>query len=108
MPTQKIKIPESTTTRKDLLNTIKAQFAKVLPALKEQLGEKKFEKRIKKASKVLVAGIKKAVEEKNVVAEKTAVVIKNAGKKKIVIAAKKPVKAAKKDLNTKKAGKKVK
>jgi hypothetical protein len=42
-----------------ILNTVIAQLATSLTVLKAQLGEKKFSKRIKKAAKLLVAGIEK-------------------------------------------------
>lgn len=46
--------------KENLLLIVTEQLQTALPILKEQLGEKKFVKRIKKAAKLLVAGIKKA------------------------------------------------
>jgi hypothetical protein len=43
----------------DILQKITAQLLSGLTSLKEQLGDKKYEKRIKKAAKLLVEGIKK-------------------------------------------------
>ena len=48
MTTKKITVKESTNTKDNPLQTTIAQLQTALPALKEQLGEKKFEKRIKK------------------------------------------------------------
>jgi hypothetical protein len=42
-----------------ILKTVTEHLATALTALKTQLGEKKFNKRIKKAAKLLVAGIEK-------------------------------------------------
>ncbi|MCW3091994.1 MAG: hypothetical protein JWP81_3063 [Ferruginibacter sp.] len=41
-----------------MVHEISAQIALALPGLKERLGEKKFDKRIKKAVKLLTEGIK--------------------------------------------------
>jgi len=41
-----------------MLKEIVDQLTKALPALKEKIGDKKFEKRIKKAAKLLTEGIK--------------------------------------------------
>ena len=48
-----------------LVNTIADQLQTALPKLKEQLGEKKFEKRINKVAKKLVAGIKEVPTKKS-------------------------------------------
>ena len=77
----------------DILNTITDQLHIGLSTLKEQLGEKKFEKRIKKAAKLLVAGIEKK-QAKN-------------SEKKQVAPAKKTVAPAKKSIKIKKAAKNV-
>jgi hypothetical protein len=45
-------------TKKETRKEISAQLANALSGLKETLGEKKFERRIKKAAKLLTAGIK--------------------------------------------------
>jgi hypothetical protein len=42
-----------------LLKTVTEQLVTSLAALKAQVGEKKFNKRIKKAAKLLVAGVEK-------------------------------------------------
>ena len=70
MPTKKIAIKKNTVAPEDLLKTITDQLHKALPTLSELLGEKKFEKRIKKAAKLLVAGINKNATKKPVVATK--------------------------------------
>jgi hypothetical protein len=47
-----------------MLKEIVDQLTKALPSLKEKIGEKKFEKRIKKAAKLLTEGIKNSDSEK--------------------------------------------
>ena len=47
-------------TKKETRKEISTQLANALTGLKETLGEKKFERRIKKAAKLLTAGIKVA------------------------------------------------
>ena len=59
METEKKTIIKNAIGRKEMQKTISDQLHTDLPILKEQLGEKKFEKRIKKASKMLVSGMKK-------------------------------------------------
>jgi hypothetical protein len=71
-------------SKKNMRKTISDQLYTVLSALKEHLGEKKFEKRIKKASKMLVSGIKKTPNKKAVVTHKNAA---KPRKKDIVITA---------------------
>jgi hypothetical protein len=66
---------KNTVSKKNMRKTISDQLYTVLSALKEHLGEKKFEKRIKKASKMLVSGIKKTPKKKAVVTHKKAVAI---------------------------------
>lgn len=50
---------KSTVADEQILKTITEQLTTSLTALKAQLGDKKFNKRIKKAAKLLVAGIEK-------------------------------------------------
>lgn len=85
MTTKKIAVKESTSTKHKALHTIIAQLQTALPVLKEQLGEKKFEKRIKKAAKVLVAGIKKAPAKKTALPVKKVIPVKKVAtpKKKV-------------------------
>lgn len=73
MPTKKTVVPKIKSAQEDMKQTIADQLEKALPALKEQLGEKKFEKRIKKAVKRLVAGTKKAPKKKPAAIAKKAV-----------------------------------
>ncbi|MEO5889775.1 MAG: hypothetical protein ABIQ31_05950 [Ferruginibacter sp.] len=56
-----------------MLKDIVQQLSQALPALKEMLGEKKFEKRIKKAAKLLSEGIKPVSGKKTPVKKATAV-----------------------------------
>jgi hypothetical protein len=64
--------------KKDMLKTVTEQLNTTLKPLKIQLGEKEFKKRIKKAAKKLVAGIKKVPAKKSISVAK-----KNAALKKI-------------------------
>jgi len=47
-----------------MLKEIVDQLTRALPALKEKIGDKKFEKRVKKAAKLLTEGIKDSAPEK--------------------------------------------
>ena len=58
MPTKKIAVKKNPIAKEEILKTITEQLLTGLTLLKEQLGDKKFEKRIKKAAKLLTAGIK--------------------------------------------------
>ncbi|MEJ7586528.1 MAG: hypothetical protein WKI04_03090 [Ferruginibacter sp.] len=58
------------TPKEKILEAIAIQISTAFPAIKASLGEKKFEKRIKKAGKLLVDGIK--FESKSGVQEKAA------------------------------------
>jgi hypothetical protein len=60
MPTKKIAVKKDTKSKDALLKEITGKLTAALPELKEKIGVKKFDKRIKKVSKVLIAGIKKA------------------------------------------------
>ena len=62
--------------KKKALITVTEQLNSSLTSLKRQLGEKKFKKRIKKAAKKLVAGIKKAPVKKAVSKTKKAALLK--------------------------------
>jgi len=78
---------------KDLmLKEIVEQLTIALPALKEKIGDKKFEKRIKKAAKLLSEGIKNSAPEKEQ-KTKAAVPKKAPAKAKVVAPAKKATKA---------------
>ncbi|MEP7109543.1 MAG: hypothetical protein ABI760_16235 [Ferruginibacter sp.] len=52
------------TSKETILREIGLQLSQALPSLKESLGEKKFEKRVRKAAKLLCEGIKPADTEK--------------------------------------------
>ena len=58
MQTKKAPAKKNSNGQHQLRNTVTGQLVTALPSLKELLGEKKFEKRINKAAKKLVAGIK--------------------------------------------------
>jgi hypothetical protein len=58
MSTSKITVTKKDHSKKSTRKEIGLQLANVLNGLKESLGEKKFERRIKKAAKLLTAGIK--------------------------------------------------
>jgi len=77
-------------SKKTLLAEVSLQISKSFPALKEKLGDKKFEKRIKKAAKMLIEGIKettpkKAAETKTIITAKAPAPSKKAAtpKKKV-------------------------
>ena len=81
MPTKKTAVKKNAPAKENILKTIKDQLSTTLLELKDQLGEKKFGKRIKKAAKLLVAGIKKQPIKKPVpVAKKTTVAVKKVTK----------------------------
>lgn len=65
-------IKKITIDKESVQKAVAEQLQIVLPLLKEQLGEKKFERRIKKVAKILVAGIKKAAVKKSIPAAKKA------------------------------------
>jgi hypothetical protein len=58
MPSKKITIEEKSIDKATMLKTVAAHLQTALPGLKEHFSEKKFEKRINKAAKILVNGIK--------------------------------------------------
>jgi hypothetical protein len=80
VPTKKVVVKKSTPEKQgDMLNILTGQCKSALSKLKDQLGEKKFEKRIKKISKLLTKGLKKEpVKKSAVAAKKTQVVVKKA------------------------------
>jgi hypothetical protein len=49
---------KSVSLKKEIYQQITGQLSTTLPAVKEILGEKKFEKRVKRAAKLLSQGIK--------------------------------------------------
>jgi len=58
MAKSKTKSAKSISLKKEISQQLTAQLTTSLPALKEILGEKKFENRIKKAARLLTNGIK--------------------------------------------------
>ncbi len=58
MATKQPTVNKISTPKKTLLAEVVLQISKAVPALSPLLGEKKFEKRIKKAAKLLIEGIK--------------------------------------------------
>ena len=58
MSTKQPTVNKTSTPKKTLLAEVVLQISKAVPTLKALLGEKKFEKRIKKAAKLLIEGIK--------------------------------------------------
>ena len=81
---KKASTKKTVSPKKKILKTVTAQLNSSLTGLKGQLGEKKFKKRIKKAAKKLVAGIKKTP------VKKTASKVKKATLLKTKAALKKP------------------
>jgi Fic family protein len=80
MATQNKAVKKTPVDRKNMLKTVTGQLNLSLIPLKIQLGEKEFKKRIKKAAKKLVAGIKKATVKKSISAAKKKVVLKKTKK----------------------------
>ena len=64
MAKTKLKSTKSISLKKEINQQLTAQLTTSLPALKEILGEKKFENRIKKAAKLLSDGIKEKAPKK--------------------------------------------
>lgn len=64
MAKNKSKAIKSISLKKEINHQITGQLTTSLPGLKEILGEKKFQNRIKKAAKLLSDGIKEKVPEK--------------------------------------------
>jgi hypothetical protein len=67
---------KATNGSEKILKTVTAQLNSSLTSLKAELGEKKFEKRIKKVAKKLVAGIKNKPSKKVVTNPKKATPVK--------------------------------
>jgi hypothetical protein len=65
MSTKQITENKKSTPKKTLLLEVSLQISKSFPVLREKLGDKKFEKRIKKAAKMLIEGIKDATPKKD-------------------------------------------
>ena len=61
MAKSKLKAVKSISLKKEIIQQLTAQLTTSLPGLKEILGAKKFESRIKKAAKLLSEGIKEKV-----------------------------------------------
>jgi hypothetical protein len=72
MSTKQITENKKSTPKKTLLLEVSLQISKSFPVLREKLGDKKFEKRVKKAAKILIEGIKETAPKK---AAKTKVVL---------------------------------
>lgn len=72
MQTKKSTIKKNNNGQEKLRSTVANQLNTALPTLKELLGEKKFEKRINKVAKKLVAGIKESPAKKPAIAVKKA------------------------------------
>ncbi len=81
MATQIKATKKTSINRKGMLKTVTEQLNTNLTSLKIHLGEKEFTKRIKKAAKKLVAGIKKAPLKRGVPVAKKAIVVKKKAKK---------------------------
>ena len=64
MSDKKITDNKKETAREIMLKQMVDQLTNALPALKEAIGDKKFEKRIRKAAKLLTEGIKNNEPEK--------------------------------------------
>ncbi len=76
MATKKIIIKNPIPPADNILKRVTEQLNTSLTSLKVQLGEKKFKKRIKKAAKKLVAGIKKIPLKKAVTKSKKTIPVK--------------------------------
>ena len=70
MPAKKQPAKKAASTKEILLKEITPLLLSAAAKLKDSLGEKKFEKRIKKAARFLVHGIKPVVAKKKVVKKK--------------------------------------
>lgn len=76
MATEKNATKKNSVPGDSMLKTVTEQLNTSLTALKVQLGEEKFNKRIKKAAKKLVSGIKKVPKKKAVAKSKKAEPVK--------------------------------
>lgn len=91
MSTKQPTVNKISTPKKTLLAEVVLQISKAVPTLKAMLGEKKFEKRIKKAAKLLIDGIKASEPTKAAITKTAPIQIPVA--KKIATPKKKSVKA---------------
>jgi hypothetical protein len=80
-------------SKKTLLSEVSLQISKSTSALREKLGDKKFDKRIKKAAKMLIEGIKESAPKKVVKAKVVSTPIVPTPSKKAATPKKKIVKA---------------
>ena len=64
MTAKQITDNKKATTKKTLLLEVLLQISSAVVALREKLGEKKFDKRVKKAAKLLIEGIKETAPKK--------------------------------------------
>jgi hypothetical protein len=64
MTAKQITENKKATTKKTLLLEVSLQISTAVLALREKLGEKKFDKRVKKAAKLLIEGIKETAPKK--------------------------------------------
>jgi hypothetical protein len=78
MSSKKTTGKEKGSDKEKMVTAITGQLKAALPGLKDHLGEKKFEKRIKKAALMLVEGIKITPVKKVIPAAKKAIVAKKA------------------------------
>lgn len=83
MATKKKAAQKKSTPVLSLVKTVTAQLDAALPVLKEKLGEKEFRKRIKKAAKKLVAGVKKTKPQKAVKKVKKVIPVKKKAAKAV-------------------------
>lgn len=90
MPVKKSVTKKSSSSKEMLIKEITPLLSTAIASLKEALGEKKFEKRIKKAAKFLVHGIKPVVAKKKV--DKKRLLKKAVKKNTILVIAKKNIK----------------
>ena len=98
MSKQKAHAKKHDPARENIINQVMPILNTALANLKATLGEKKFEKRVRKAAKILAHGIKTKPARKPTAPKKIAAVPKKAVKKvvkKAVNRRKAPVKAAK-------------
>jgi len=65
MPIKQITENKKSASKKTLLLEVSLQISKSVDSLREKLGDKKFEKRVKKAAKMLIEGIKEPTPKKD-------------------------------------------
>jgi len=88
MPVKKKVSKKKVSLKETIIKEITPLLSKATAMLKKELGDKKFEKRIKKAARFLVQGIKPIAKTKKPVKKKS---LKKAVKKTVI-----PIKAVKK------------